>query len=200
MSPERNGYAGLQKYSLRVLWLSVTDKLDSRRDKEAFEAEEAGRALAAAVQAHEDVRGRIAALEAQPGKRSRGAVWKVTRMRAGPCPTPRGRVCGALPRTPLKPFLKEGLKNPKNFQKRVLNKVWFTPNEIGGCRHGRPPFFKRSRGDPYPRSGVQSRVPRDEGAGRRVRRSRSPLPAHKQTVPPRPPGGGKSRGERVLLC
>ena len=68
MSPERNGYAELQKYSLRVLWLSVTDKLDSRRDKEAFEAEEAGRALAAAVQAHEDVCGRIVALEAEQAK------------------------------------------------------------------------------------------------------------------------------------
>ena len=36
-------------------------------------------------------------------------------------------VCGALPRAPLKGFLEESLKDPKNFQGIGFDKVSFTP-------------------------------------------------------------------------
>ena len=36
-------------------------------------------------------------------------------------------VCGALPRAPLKPFLEEGFKDPKNFQGKGFDRVSFTP-------------------------------------------------------------------------
>ena len=60
-------------------------------------------ALAAAVQAHEDVCGRIAALEAQPGKRGCGAVWKVTKMRWGAAPDPGDALVGRCPTPRLSP-------------------------------------------------------------------------------------------------
>ena len=59
-------------------------------------------------------------------------------------------VCGALPRAPLKPFLEEGFKNPKNFKGIWFDRVSFTPNKIGGCCIGARLSINAYEGAPYP--------------------------------------------------
>ena len=51
---------------------------------------------------------------------------------------------------PLKGFLKEALKNPKNFKGNGIDRVSFTPNKIGGCCIGALLSINAYAGAPYP--------------------------------------------------